>query len=121
MSDTHPCLSCGACCAHFRVSFFWGECTSAGGCVPDDLVVQISPSRVAMIGTDAKPTRCISLSGEVGKAVACTMYEQRSSPCREFDASWENGEHNPRCDDARAAHGLPPLQPFDFESGATAA
>lgn len=118
MSD-HPCLSCGACCAHFRVSFFWGECASAGGCVPDELVVQITPHRVAMIGTDAKPTRCISLDGEVGKAVACNMYEQRSTSCRDFEASWENGEHNPRCDDARAAHGLPPLQPFEF--GVTAA
>ncbi|MOA32367.1 hypothetical protein D3C78_1535800 [compost metagenome] len=39
------------------------------------------------------------------------MYEQRSSPCREFEASWEHGEHNPRCDAARAAHGLPPLTP----------
>lgn len=72
-----------------------------------------------MIGTDAKPSRCISLSGEVGRAVSCNMYEQRSTPCREFEASWEYGEHNQRCDDARAAHGLLPLQPFDF--GATAA
>ena len=21
----HPCLTCGACCAHFRVSFHWSE------------------------------------------------------------------------------------------------
>ena len=21
----HPCLSCGACCAHFRASFYWAE------------------------------------------------------------------------------------------------
>ena len=36
------CTSCGACCAHFRVSFYWGECQSGGGLVPDELVVQIS-------------------------------------------------------------------------------
>lgn len=114
MSDTSACMSCGACCAHFRVSFFWGECTSSGGVVPDDLVVQISPSRVAMIGTDAKPTRCISLAGEVGSCVSCTIYHQRSSPCRDFDASWYNGEHNPACDTARAAHGLPPLEKPDI-------
>ncbi|MGB7648286.1 MAG: YkgJ family cysteine cluster protein, partial [Pseudomonas fluorescens] len=41
MSEASPCLSCGACCSHFRVSFFWGECASSGGTVPDDLVVQI--------------------------------------------------------------------------------
>lgn len=110
MSEHNPCLNCGACCGYFRVSFFWGECTSAGGVVPDDLVVQISPSRVAMIGTDSKPCRCIGLEGEIGKGVSCTLYEQRSTPCREFDAAWVNGEANPSCDAARAAYGMPPLE-----------
>ena len=111
MSEYNPCLDCGACCGYFRVSFFWGECQSAGGVVPDDLVVQINPTRVAMIGTDAKPCRCVSLEGEIGKEVACTIYANRSSPCREFEASWEGGVHNPSCDDARAAYGLPRLPP----------
>ncbi|WXL27322.1 YkgJ family cysteine cluster protein [Ectopseudomonas mendocina] len=111
MSDNNPCLTCGACCAFFRVSFFWGECQSAGGTVPDDKVVQISPHRVAMIGTDAKPVRCTALMGTVGEGVRCTLYEHRSTPCREFEASWVDGVHNPRCDDARRAHGLPPLTP----------
>ncbi|HEX5842761.1 MAG TPA: YkgJ family cysteine cluster protein, partial [Pseudomonas sp.] len=39
----------------------------------------------------------------------CTLYAQRSSTCREFEASWVNGEHNPHCDAARQAYGLPPL------------
>ena len=111
MSANNPCLTCGACCAHFRVSFFWGECASSGGTVPDDLTVQISPFHVAMRGTESKPARCISLLGEVGCGVRCTVYEQRSSPCREFQAAWENVEPNERCDAARAAHGLPPLVP----------
>lgn len=111
MSQTSPCLSCGACCAYFRVSFFWGECQSVGGTVPDQLVEQIGPHHVAMIGTTAKPARCVSLLGEIGDGVRCTMYENRSSSCRDFAASWEDGEHNPRCDAARAAHGLPPLTP----------
>lgn len=111
MSETNPCLNCGACCGYFRVSFFWGECVSAGGLVPDEAVVQISPSRVAMIGTDSKPCRCTALSGEVGQQVACTLYAQRSNTCREFEASWEHGEHNPSCDAARAAYGLPALTP----------
>lgn len=68
-----------------------------------------------MIGTDRKPTRCSALMGEVGQGVRCTMYENRSSSCQDFHASWEHGEHNPRCDAARAAHGLlalePPVQP----------
>ncbi|GGU64321.1 hypothetical protein GCM10009504_21700 [Pseudomonas laurentiana] len=78
--------------------------------MPDELVEQISPSRVAMLGTGCKPSRCIGLEGEVGKAVSCSLYEQRSTPCREFDAAWVNGQPNPSCDKARAAHGLPPLE-----------
>ncbi|UVJ44969.1 YkgJ family cysteine cluster protein [Pseudomonas sp. LS1212] len=109
MSEANPCLTCGACCAHFRVSFYWGECTSAGGPVPDDLVVQVSPTRVAMLGTESRPSRCNGLKGEVGKGVSCSLYEQRSSTCREFEASWVDGEHNPNCDAARAAYGLAPL------------
>jgi len=110
MSRVNPCLECGACCAHFRVSFYWGECQSAGGPVPDERVIQVTHNRVAMLGTDVKPSRCTALVGEVGKpGVSCSMYAQRSSTCREFEASWEHGEHNPACDTARAAYGLPPL------------
>ena len=115
MSEASPCLNCGACCSHFRVSFFWGECASSGGTVPDDLVVQINPSRVAMIGTDQKPARCCSLEGEVGQATSCSIYEQRSSVCREFDSSWSQGVQNVDCDAARAAFGLAPLEAPHFE------
>ena len=111
MSDSNPCLSCGACCAHFRVSFFWGECQSAGGLMPDDQVVLITPHRVAMRGTESKPTRCNALLGEVGQGVRCTLYGQRSSTDRAFVASRVDGVHNPHCDAARSAHGLPPLMP----------
>ncbi|WP_312600676.1 YkgJ family cysteine cluster protein [Pseudomonas luteola] len=111
MSTDNPCLNCGACCAFFRVSFYWGECRSAGGLVPDELTVGVTPHHVAMVGTDTKPARCVSLLGDVGCGTRCTMYESRPSPCREFEASWINGEHNERCDAARAAYGLPPLTP----------
>lgn len=69
-----------------------------------------------MLGTNQKPARCAGLLGEVGSAVRCTLYEQRSSTCREFQASWVDGQHNPDCDSARAAHGLPPLQPPEVPS-----
>jgi Fe-S-cluster containining protein len=111
MSTENPCLSCGACCAHFRVSFYWGECQSGGGLVPDHLTLAISPHLVAMQGTEQKPVRCTALLGEVGCGTRCTVYENRSSTCREFTAAWENGEANPHCDAARAAYGLPPLTP----------
>lgn len=111
MTDQNPCLTCGACCAHFRVSFYWGECRSAGGLVPDDLVLPVGLHRAAMCGTESRPVRCVGLLGEVGGAVRCTLYEQRSSTCREFEAAWSNGLANPHCDKARAAYGLPPLTP----------
>lgn len=111
MSTENPCLSCGACCAHFRVSFYWGECQSAGGPVPDYLTVAVSPHLAAMQGTEQKPVRCVALLGEVGCGTRCTVYENRSSTCREFTAAWENSEANPHCDAARAAYGLPPLTP----------
>lgn len=105
------CLTCGACCAYFRVSFFWGECEGNGGTVPDALTCQISPYHVAMLGTDGRPARCVGLLGDVGQGVRCTLYLQRSSTCREFDASWSQGRPNPDCDAARRAHGLPPISP----------
>jgi hypothetical protein len=74
--------------------------------VPDELVSSITPSRVAMIGTDCKSVRCTALEGEVGKGTRCSIYELRSSTCREFEASWTDGQHNADCDAARAAFGL---------------
>lgn len=60
---------------------------------------------------DGSTPRCIALAGAIGEEVKCTIYENRSSVCRDFDASWINGEQNERCDKARAAWGLPPLEP----------
>ncbi len=54
--------------------------------------------------------RCIALEGNIGEKVRCSIYENRSSVCRAFDASWINDTPNERCDKARAAWGLPPLE-----------
>lgn len=103
MSDSNPCLSCGTCCAHFRVSFSGVSANRPPVLMPDDRVLLITPHRVAMRGTESKPARCNALLGEVGQGVRCTLYEQRSSTCREFEASWVNGEHKLHCDAARQA------------------
>ncbi len=98
------CVACGACCAYFRVSFYWAESSDhPHGTTPAHLTTPISPYHLAMRGTDRVPPRCIALDGKIGDAVACTIYEQRPSPCREFTA----GEV--RCTEARAKHSLPPL------------
>src|SRR5690606_38784341 len=111
MSTDNPCLTCGACCAYFRVSFFWGECASSGGTAPDGITVEVSPFHVAMQGTESKPARCVGLLGDVGCAVRCILYDQRSSTYREFEAYWVDGQHNAHCDAVRSARRLPPPTP----------
>jgi uncharacterized protein len=101
------CKSCGACCASFRVDFHPAEL--AGGVfawgvgVPREMTVPVTPAIVRLCGTDTVAPRCIALAGEVGKSVSCIIYDDRPSPCREFDISHD------ACARARQRHGLPPL------------
>jgi Fe-S-cluster containining protein len=39
MSEPHPCLACGACCASYRVDFAVYELDDMGGHVPAGLAV----------------------------------------------------------------------------------
>jgi hypothetical protein len=111
LRERNPCLDCGACCAHFRVSFYWAEADgSVGGLTPTELSVKVTPHRAAMRGTDKSPPRCVALEGEIGERVRCAIHPLRPSPCREFRASWVDGTRSERCDRARAAHGLAPLE-----------
>lgn len=109
MSNPSPCLSCGACCAHFRVSFYWGEMLGAGGLVPDHLTERVDLHRSCMAGTNQSEPRCVALQGVVGERVTCTIYPERPSPCREFNYNGGTTEYNEGCDKARARFGLPPL------------
>ena len=110
MSDHTPCLNCGACCATFRVSFYWGETdTSPEGSIPSHLTEQISPHMSCMQGTNQPEPRCVSLMGTIGEGVRCNIYENRSSTCREFPYHGENGHESAHCQRARALHGLAPL------------
>ncbi|MES7036246.1 MAG: YkgJ family cysteine cluster protein [Pseudomonadota bacterium] len=108
----HPCLSCGACCAHFRVGFHWAETEPMlGGSVPAELTERLDEHRVAMRGTWARQPRCVALDAEIGVRSRCSIHPRRPSVCREVPASWEFGEPSPQCDKARIAHGLRPLTP----------
>ena len=98
------CLSCGACCAHFRVSFYWAE----GENIHEDLLEPLTPVYSCMKGTNQKNPRCVALEGEVGKRVSCSIYENRSSSCKEVQAGDE------QCEKARAAHKLIPLIEIDI-------
>lgn len=104
-----PCMSCGACCSFFRVSFYWGEAESAGGHVPDILTAKVNNVYSCMQGTEKEPVRCVALLGEVGSQVRCSIYQNRPSPCRDFECHSETLAGNNDCNRARASHGLPPL------------
>lgn len=71
--------------------------------MPDDVVEELTPVYSCMKGTNQKNPRCVMLSGEIGQQVSCTMYEQRSSSCKEVQAG------DVQCNKARFAHGLIPL------------
>lgn len=99
----HPCLTCGACCASFRVDFAVEEMQERGGTVPGGLAMEVTSSTCRMRGTDHVPARCAALTGKIGEKAACGIYEWRPSPCREFEAG------DDACHRARLRHGLPPL------------
>ena len=114
-SGKNPCLACGACCAFFRVSFYWAEAGEAATDVPLALTGQLSPHRSFMLGTNEPRPRCVALLGFIGKKVSCAIHPQRASVCRDFGASWEQGVPQPGCDQARAHFGLLPLQPQHWQ------
>lgn len=103
---SQACLACGACCAAFRVSFYWAESDAhPAGTVPQHLTTPLTPHHVAMRGTEKHPIRCIALAGEVGQSASCGIYPLRSTTCRDFSAGDDH------CAAARQKHGLAPLPP----------
>lgn len=99
--DQDPCQRCGACCATYRVSFYWADADAHG--LPAALTQPLTPWHACMAGTQAREPRCVALDGDIGRAVACRVYGQRPSPCREL----QPGED--KCQRARQRHALPPL------------
>lgn len=97
--DANPCTACGACCASFRVSFYWAE--SPG--LADELVERVGPVMACMAGTNELAPRCRALRGRVGEAVECLVYAERPGCCRDVLPGDEV------CARARTLHGLPML------------
>lgn len=106
---SHPCLSCGACCAAYLVAFHWLEAEADGFATPAELTETLDPHRLAMRGTHEKHPRCTALQGRIGDRVGCSIYAQRPGPCRELVPAWEHGLPSPQCDRARIRHGMAPL------------
>jgi uncharacterized protein len=117
---SHPCLTCGACCAYFRVSFHWSEADpELGGTVPIALTEPLRQHERAMRGTSQPQPRCVALDAEIGVYSRCSIHPVRPSVCRAVPASWDpdEGEHaqpSAQCDKARIAHGLMPLTRTDW-------
>jgi Fe-S-cluster containining protein len=98
----NPCLSCGACCMTYRVSFYWAEADQLG--LPAALTERVSAHLACMAGTNSAAPRCAALGGGRAGPMACAVYAQRPSPCREVQPG------DDKCQRARAHHGLPPLR-----------
>lgn len=115
MTPEQVCLNCGACCAYYRVSFYWAEADlDTSDRVPIQLTEKLDPFRLVMQGTRSRPARCVALEGKVGRAVRCTIYENRPSPCHHLQPAWVNGVPSELCDRARLAWGLPTLKPEEM-------
>lgn len=113
----HPCLTCGACCAFFRVSFHWSECDPGlGGMVPMELTEPLRTHERVMRGTAQARPRCVALDAQIGRYSRCTIHDRRPSTCALVPASWEFGAASAQCDKARVAHGLPVLTPDDWRA-----
>jgi len=97
----NSCRQCGACCAFFRVSFYWAEALQRE--LPGSCTEQVDRHIASMTGTNRPAPRCCALQGEVGKQVACLVYPARPSPCREIQPGDE------KCNEARARYGLASL------------
>lgn len=93
------CLSCGACCAFFRVSFYWAE----GLNLPEHYTEPVTAVYSCMVGTNQSSPRCIALQGEIGKHVSCGVYHQRSESCKDVQIA------DVQCNKARRAYNLIPL------------
>ena len=93
------CFSCGACCAHFRVSFYWAE----GIAMPEHYIQPLTAVYSCMQGTHQAQPYCAALEGKIGKQVSCAIYTVRSSSCKEVQVADE------QCNKARRAYNMIPF------------
>ncbi len=108
---SHPCLTCGACCATWSVQFDRAEVTAG---LRRHVVAARTDRHVILKGTEGDAPRCDALEGVVGHRTRCGLYRYRPTPCRDVRASYEDGVHDASCHEARVRHGLPPLLPRDW-------
>lgn len=94
----NPCQACGACCAY---SSNWPRFTTE-----DDAALDLIPEKFVngkLSGMRCDGDRCCALSGRIGVATACGIYQVRPEVCRTCMPG------DVECDMARKRHGLPAL------------
>jgi Fe-S-cluster containining protein len=98
-TDLHnPCQSCGACCAYSRN---WPRFSTE-----DDTALDLIPEQFVnerQSGMKCDGDRCCALSGKIGEATACGIYEVRPDVCRACMPG------DPECTLARRRFGLAAL------------
>lgn len=106
-NSSNPCKSCGVCCNHFRISFYFGELDcQPNGFVPVDLTDKVNNFFSCMKGT-ISGGRCIALEGSPQDGnISCSIYNNRPTPCREFPVFMPDGNMNPKCNELREKFGL---------------
>ncbi len=113
--ESNPCLGCGVCCTHFRISFYFGELdTKPMGFVPNEKTSKINDFFACMKGTETGG-RCVALLGTPGENISCAIYSNRPTPCREFPVFMEDGNPNPKCNELRSKAGIPLIKPLQSE------
>ncbi len=109
MAAVPDCLICGACCASPFVGQGYirldpdEEARLARKGLPVLEIVPGPEDRLVLLGTKDNAERihvCVALTGQLGKQVACSIYEQRPLLCRQFEAG------SAECYEARRALGI---------------
>ena len=98
----NPCQPCGACCSYSRN---WPRFT-----IEDDAALNLIPEKFVnerLSGMRCVGERCSALTGKIGEATACEIYEIRPDVCRTCLPG------DPECAMARRKFGLPILPARD--------
>jgi Fe-S-cluster containining protein len=80
------------------VSFYHGEIVGNGtGVVPGELTTKLTEHLACMKGTEKGGAPCIALRHTEDAGWRCSIYEERPSPCREFNIINDDGTLNEDC------------------------
>lgn len=94
----NPCQSCGACCAYSRN---WPRFTIEDDAALDRIPAELVNERLSGMLCDGE--RCCALTGKIGVATSCGIYDVRPEVCRTCMPG------DAECAMARRRYGLPEL------------